>query len=135
VIRFLDTNICIEFLRGRLPLALELMQETSPRMFKIPSIVAAELHVGALKSMRVEKNLRAIGSLLAPYEIVPFDESCVEVYARLRTRLEATGQVIGPHDQLIAATVMAHGGILVTLNLDEFKRVPGLSIETWAEVA
>jgi tRNA(fMet)-specific endonuclease VapC len=110
------------------------MRNTSPKLFKIPAIVAAELHVGALKSMRAEENLQAIRLLLAPYEIVPFDNACVEVYAQLRTHLETAGTPIGPHDQLIAATVIAHGGILVTLNTNEFKRVPGLSIEAWVEV-
>jgi tRNA(fMet)-specific endonuclease VapC len=134
VTRFLDANICIEFLRGRLPLALEALQNTSPKTIKIPAIVAAELFVGALKSARPEENTQAIQHLLAPFEIVPFDETCVMEYAQLRAHLETAGEKIGPHDQLIAATVLAHNGTLVTLNLKEFQRIPGLNLETWVEV-
>jgi tRNA(fMet)-specific endonuclease VapC len=134
VTRFLDANICIEFLRGRLPLALDALRNTSPQAVKIPAIVAAELFVGALKSSCAEANTRAIQLLLAPYDIVPFDRECVMEYARLRSRLEAAGERIGPHDQLIAATVLAHKGTLVTLNYKEFKRIAGLSLEVWSEV-
>jgi predicted nucleic acid-binding protein len=73
-----------------------------------------------------------------PYPVKYYYDSdksvaCVEAYARLRSRLEARGEWIGPHDQLIAATVLAHDGVLVTLNYREFGRIPGLSTEVWTE--
>jgi predicted nucleic acid-binding protein len=64
--RFLDANTCIEFLRGRMPLALQMLQNTSPSAIKIPAIVAAELKVGALKSARPDENTRAVNLLLSP---------------------------------------------------------------------
>jgi tRNA(fMet)-specific endonuclease VapC len=132
--RFLDSNTCIEFLRGRMPLALQMLQNTSPSAVKIPAIVAAELKVGALKSARPDENMRAVDLLLSPYEVIPFDENCTEAYARLRVHLESRGMKIGAHDALIATTVLVHEGVLVTSNVDEFRRVPGLSVETWAEI-
>ena len=38
------------------------------------------------------------------------------------------------NDLLIAATALANSAVLVTNNVDEFKRVPGLSIESWYEM-
>ena len=50
------------------------------------------------------------------------------VHARIRAQLEAAGQLIGPHDLLIAATALAAGFQLATQNVNEFARVPDLSV-------
>jgi tRNA(fMet)-specific endonuclease VapC len=49
----------------------------------------------------------------------------------LRARLEVQGQGIGAHDILIAATALRHQAVLVTRNVREFSRVPGLQIVNW----
>ena len=69
-----------------------------------------------------------------PFEIVPFNDACVVQYAKIRAQLERTGKTIGANDYLIAATALAHSAVLVTNNVKEFKRVPGLSLECWDEV-
>lgn len=123
-----DTNIIIEFLRGRLPSGLELLKNTDSRLVKIPAIVEAELLLGAQKSAKPEKTRLAVESLLCNYEILPFDSQCAHHYARVRADLEKVGMVIGPNDLIIAATAVAHDAILVTNNVREFKRVPELRI-------
>jgi tRNA(fMet)-specific endonuclease VapC len=62
---------------------------------------------------------------------LPFDDSCVDLYADIRSKLAAAGTPIGPIDTLIAAIALTHGVTLVTHNLAEFSRVPGLKIEDW----
>jgi tRNA(fMet)-specific endonuclease VapC len=52
-------------------------------------------------------------------------------YASLRTALERAGTPIGANDMLIAAHALATDSILVTDNVKEFSRVPGLKIENW----
>lgn len=128
-----DTNIWVDFLRGQLPYGLKLMQASDPRMFKVPAIVEAELLLGAEKSKRVEHNRRCVERLLAPFEIVPFCSRCARIYGKVRSELERNGTRIGPNDLLIAATALAHGAVLVTNNVNELKRVPGLSLESWSE--
>lgn len=44
----------------------------------------------------------------------------------------AEGRIIGPHDLWLAATCLAHGLTMVTANIREFARVPGLDVESWA---
>lgn len=129
-----DSCICIDFMRGRLPRAYDLLRRSDPRLFGIPSVVAAELFTGATKSNRPEDNRFLVEEFLLPFEIIPFDALCAREYASIRSRLEAEGKKIGPNDLLIAATARAHGAVLVTRNVREFKRVSGLALEDWSEV-
>ncbi len=131
---FLDSNILIGFLRGNLRSTYDILRKSDARLFKIPSVVKAELLVGAEKCDRPDEERLRVESLLLPYDIVPFDDSCTAHYANIRSQLEKAGKTISSNDYLIAATALAHSAVLVTNNVDEFKRVPGLSIECWEEV-
>lgn len=53
-------------------------------------------------------------------------------YARIRAELERVGTPIGANDLWIAAHALASELILVSNNLREFGRVPGLATENWA---
>ncbi len=130
----LDTCICIEFLRGRLPYAYELMQKTKPSLFKIPAVVEAELRVGAEKSRDPQRSRALVEEFLLPFEVLPFDSAAARIYGTVRAELERKGSVIGGNDLLIAATALAHGATLVTHNVREFKRVPDLALEDWVEM-
>ncbi len=56
MIRFLDTNICIYFLKGTHPLVRNRLMEYGPEDIRIPALVKAELLYGAAKSARQEEN-------------------------------------------------------------------------------
>lgn len=130
---FLDSCVCIDFMRGNLPQMYDLLKQSDPRLFKIPAIVEAELRVGAEKSANPNKTLALVDAFLLPFETVPFDSPCARTYATARASLEAQGQKIGSNDLLIAATALAHHATLVTQNVREFKRVGGLRLECWSE--
>ena len=128
-----DTNICIDFLRGKLPHAFNLMQQADPEQFGIPAIVEAELRLGAEKSSDPTNSTFALEQLIRPFKVLPFDSLCALSYSHIRAELEAIGKPLGPADFFIAATAMAHQATLVT-NDRAFARVPGLKVEHWAEV-
>jgi tRNA(fMet)-specific endonuclease VapC len=107
------------------------LQNINPNNIKIPSIVKAELLYGAEKSQHKAKNLVNINRFLEPFEIVPFDDESSIVYSKIRSAMELKGTIIGPNDYIIAATVLAKNGILVTNNTKEFGRVKSLRIENW----
>ena len=130
---FLDSCVCIEFMRGRMPYLYNLLRRSDPRLFKVPSVVEAELLLGAEKSARVEENRFLVEQFLLPFETVSFDSGAAREYATIRAQLESKGQLIGPNDMLIAATARSRNATLVTRNTREFKRVPGLKLEEWAE--
>jgi tRNA(fMet)-specific endonuclease VapC len=64
-------------------------------------------------------------------QVLPFDAECAAHAARIRVTLEAAGTPIGPHDTLIAASALRHQATLVTRNVREFSRVPGLQWISW----
>ncbi len=132
---FLDSDICIEILRGRLPETYALMKKATPKLFGIPAVVEAELRTGAQKSDHPKKNTLLLETFLAPYQCIPFDSECATAYAKIRTQLELAGTPIGPNDMLIAATALAHGATLVTRNAREFCRVEGMEVENWDEAS
>ena len=132
---FLDSNICIDCLRGRTPLVKAALQKLDPAQIKIPSMVRAELLHGAEKSADPERNRSLVDLFLSPFAIIAFDGQAADIYAQIRSVLERQGQVIGFNDLIIAATVMAHDGSLVTGNVKEFSRIDGLKLENWAEVS
>jgi tRNA(fMet)-specific endonuclease VapC len=127
----LDTNICIYLLKGAYPSLRGQFASRSPSSIALPSIVKAELLLGAYKSNRREATLAVLDAFLAPYRILPFGDEESVFYARIRSELEAEGKPMGANDLLIAATALARGATLVTRNTREFGRVKGLAWEDW----
>ena len=130
---FLDTNICIYFLKGKFKKIVTNLKIINAANIKIPAIVKAELLYGVYKSANKKSNLIKVQRFLQPFQIIPFDEKAAENYASVRSALEKSGKIIGPNDLIIAASVLANNGILVTNNEDEFKRVPKLRLKNWTK--
>ena len=128
---FLDTNICIYFFKGKKEEISKNLKRIKPEQVKIPSIVKAEILLGAAKSQNSKKNKDLILRFLEPFEIIPFGDTEAEIYSEIRSDLEKKGKPIGPNDLLIAATVISGNGTLITNNVNEFKRVPSLKVENW----
>jgi tRNA(fMet)-specific endonuclease VapC len=132
-IYLLDTDISIYLLNGRLPAVEQRLGSLPAEQLGTTAITAAELRFGALNSGRPQKNLARVETFLAPLTQVPFDEKAAIQFGNLKRQLVAKGQLIGTMDLLIAASVLAAGGVLVTNNVREFSRVPSLDLENWAE--
>ncbi|MBF0619871.1 MAG: type II toxin-antitoxin system VapC family toxin [Candidatus Omnitrophica bacterium] len=131
MIFFLDADICIFALRGQYPHLKKAFQACLAESIKIPSLVAAELEFGALVSDSPLTAQKAVAEFLMPYEIIPFDKNAAGIYAAIRADLQQKGRMIGPNDLVIAATVLACHGTLVTHNTKEFSRISGLKFQDW----
>lgn len=127
----LDTNICIYLIKQQPPTILERFRAHPVGDIGLSSITAAELAYGVSKSRHVTKNRHALEQFLAPLEVAAFDQVAAWAYGRLREQLEAKGTPIGSMDMLIAAHALSLGIRLVSNNLREFRRVPGLRLENW----
>ena len=132
MIRFLlDTDICIELIRGRASAVVARRRRRKIGTSCISAITLAELLYGVAKSRDPERNTVALAHFCAPLEICPFDHKAGSRCGGIRTELERSGTPIGPLDTLIAAHALALNATVVTNNEREFNRVPGLHVENW----
>jgi tRNA(fMet)-specific endonuclease VapC len=129
-LKLLDTNTCICALKlkGRV---VERLREHSPDQLAVTIVTVAELWFGAQKSARPAAVRREVDAFLSPFEVLPFDHAAADTYARTRYALERAGRPIGERDLLIASIALARGCAVVTHNVSEFARVPGLTTEDW----
>lgn len=127
----LDTNICIYIIKQQPESVLRRFLEYQVGDIGISSITLSELRYGVAKSKHREKNSEALDEFLIPLEILPFDEDAVLAYGEIRSSLEKAGTPIGAMDLLIAAHAVSQGVTLITNNLREFSRVPGLAVVDW----
>ncbi|HRG76424.1 MAG TPA: type II toxin-antitoxin system VapC family toxin [Leptospiraceae bacterium] len=127
----LDTNVCINYLRGKSQLIADRLIKIPAANRIIPSIVKAELYHGAYKSTRPEENIKKVSDFLKLNSSLAFDDSAAQIFGRIRANLERKGITIGPYDLQIAAISIAHDCILVTHNTNEFSRIDELKIEDW----
>lgn len=129
----LDTNVCIEILRGRnSALKARLVARRFDELV-LCSIVWAELHCGARLAQNPTRELANLQDAFSQWPRLPFDDSAAESYGAIRAHLQRTGNLIGANDLLIASIAQTNGLTLVTHNTNEFMRVPNLSIEDWQD--
>jgi tRNA(fMet)-specific endonuclease VapC len=126
-----DTNAFSVYFRRRDDLLVAKMNAAFPDL-RLSTVVLAELEYGAAKTGLARHRTR-IDGLLASITVDPFLPEDSARYGRLRAELEKRGEMIGPLDALIAAHALRLGAIVVTRNLREFARIPGLKCENWQE--
>lgn len=130
----LDTNIVIYVIKRRPVEVLGLFNENAGRM-AISSITLSELLHGAEKSTRVAQNLAVVEDFASRLDVLPYTARASQHYGAIRAALERAGRPIGVNDLHIAAHARSEGLTLVTNDLAEFERVPGLLTENWVGAA
>ena len=107
-------------------------REDEPLLLSV--ITASELLHGVHRARNRSQRARRsafVESVLDVFPLLPVDLPTARMHAELWASLAAAGRMIGAHDLWLAAASLAHGLTLVTLNLREFQRVPGLQVEAW----
>ena len=128
----LDTNILSALIRAPQGQVAKVLGQRGYDRVCTSLIVAAELRFGARKrgsSVLTSK----VNDLLDSMPVLPVEAGVDDVYARIRLALEQAGTPIGPNDLLIAAHALDQELVLVTDNLNEFRRVPDLQVENWLD--
>ena len=126
----LDTNVVSELVRRpNSEVAMRVASQDSSAI-STSIVVAAELRYGAERrgSVRLSRQLEAV---LSAIEVLPIETPADRHYGAIRNALESAGKPISHNDLLIAAHARALGATLVTNNVREFRRVPGLAVENW----
>jgi len=129
----LDTDTLIYVLNARPhhEAVLQRFDREPRRNLVVSAITLAELRFGIAKSRKPEAARIAMHRVCDALNVAPFEENAAAHYGPLRAALEASGTPIGPLDTLIAAHALSLRLVLVTGNLREFSRVPGLRCESW----
>lgn len=97
----------------------------------ISAVTAPELLVGVLRADSEARRVRRssfVEGVLAAIPVLDFTLEVARTHAEILAILSSRGDVIGAHDLIIAATALSAGHAILTTDLDEFRRVPGLEV-------
>ena len=129
----IDTSILIAYERGQIDVAARVADREGEEAF-LSVICASELlhgaHRAADPAIRTRR-LAFVEAVLARFPVLDIDLEVARAHAGLWSSLAQRGEMIGVHDSWIAATCIARDLVLITANLREFGRIPGLRVENW----
>lgn len=126
----IDTNILVYAYRNQGQCRARL-EAQNPSDIYICAITVAEIEYGIAKSLRPDGLRLFLADVKNRYALQPMSLSAATQSGQLRAKLERQGQPIGPYDLLIAGVALAHDMTVVTRNVREFERVPGLRVQNW----
>ena len=132
----LDTDILSNLLRhSPSTVLIAKLASVPPEQQFTSAITLGELFYGAYRLGPISKVLleRLEKTLLPNLPVLPFDTEAARRYGQTRSELELKGTPIGDADLRIAAIALARGLIVITGNINHFRRVPGLPVEDWLE--
>ena len=129
----LDTSVCIDVARFRSPKLQARFAKLQPGEALLSVITFGELQFGAAKSQQGAAARAALQELASLIPVLPLPVDAGAEYGRIRAHLEARGEPIGGNDLWIAAHARVAGLILITNNVRELGRVPGLKLLNWSQ--
>ncbi|MDD4300117.1 MAG: type II toxin-antitoxin system VapC family toxin [Methanomicrobium sp.] len=130
----LDSTFLIDLIRSQnsssYKRAFEFFNKISERDKTISTtfVNVYELYKGAYKSRDVNLSLLKIDGVLNLFPVLSHSDDYYPLYGELSARLEARGTPIGKFDEMIAAIAIFHDAAIVTNNISDFSKIPGLEI-------
>ncbi len=103
--------------------------------FGISVVSVSELFHGVHRAdseTRRVKRESYVERIIELFPVYPFDLAAGRIYARIWANLIPKHLSVGAHDLIIAATAISLGFSVVTLNLRDFERIEGLTVERLA---
>lgn len=95
------------------------------------SMNAFEIYLGAFRSREAAENVKRADDLLSSIRILDLTLESSRRSSEILSELLRRGEPIGLRDAIVAGISLVSGYTLVTRNIEHFRRVTGLSIETW----
>jgi tRNA(fMet)-specific endonuclease VapC len=129
----IDTSILIAYERGQLDVAARVAGREAEEAF-LSVISASELLHGVYRATDPAvraRRLAFVEATLARFPALEIDLEVARTHAAMWSDLAQRGEMIGVHDSWLAATCIARDLTLITDNMREFNRVPGLKVENW----
>ncbi|SQH95611.1 virulence associated protein C [Salmonella enterica subsp. salamae] len=132
----LDTCICSFIMREQPEAVLKRLEQTVLRRHRIvvSAITYAEMRFGCTGKKASPRHAQLVDAFCSRLDaVLAWDRAAVDATTEIRAVLAAAGTPIGSNDAAIAGHAIASGAILVTNNVREFERVPGLQYEDWVK--
>jgi tRNA(fMet)-specific endonuclease VapC len=134
--RLFDTTFLVDLVNkdpGSGKLAEKVEEE---RSFKAISVITVYeylrgIHYVYSATKQLSEKLESAEKELGAFQIIPFTDEIARQSAQLQASLERKGEMMGINDLYIASTALSLKLALVTRNLGDFRRVPGLKIEPY----
>ncbi len=125
----LDTNMCIYLMKNQPEAVARRFAQCQVGDVAMSAITYAELEYGVAVSANPAREQVNLDSLIEDIPVLPFDELAAKAYGPIR---QATRQSKQDHlDKLIAAHAVSRQFIVVTNNLKDFAKYPGVMAENW----
>lgn len=130
--RILDTNVCIDVLRGRKKV-VERLTACDPKDCFLSVVTEFELYQGAGRAPeeRRDEERAKVERFLSCLQILPFDSDCARIAGEINAGLLNGGTPVSITDVWIGATGLRNGWTVVTNNKRDFGRIKGLKLENW----
>ncbi len=129
--RILDTDTCIEILRGNQKV-IEMRRNVMDAVYTT-WITASELYYGAAKSSKPGGNRALVDLFLDSLAVLGIRRYSAQYFGVLKAELEAHGKRLTDADLWIASITREQHAILVTGNRRHYDRIEGLPIENWIQ--
>ncbi|EMA7596116.1 type II toxin-antitoxin system VapC family toxin [Salmonella enterica subsp. enterica serovar Kentucky] len=132
----LDTCICSFIMREQPEAVLKRLEQAVLRRHRIvvSAITYAEMRFGCTGKKASPRHAQLVDAFCSRLDaVLAWDRAAVDATTEIRAVLAAAGTPIGSNDAAIAGHAIAYGAILVTNNVREFERVPGLQYEDWVK--
>ncbi len=126
----LDTDTCIYLLNGNESLKKK-VKEIGVFSLAVTNSVLAELCFGAYNSKKVEENLKRIELFKKNLTILSDSEESAKQFGKIKANLKSKGKIIEDFDILIASIAFVNHCVLITNNVEHFKRIDDLQIQNW----
>lgn len=127
----LDTNMCIYLMKNQPESVARRFAQCYVGDVVMSAITFAELEYGVTASASPKRERKNLSGLIEDIPVMPFDVAAGVAYGpiRIATRHNKKDAL----DKLIAAHAASLGVTLVTNNVRDFSKYPGLKIENWLD--
>lgn len=122
-----DSDWVADWLAGK-PDATQLLATLRAEGLAISLITFGEIYEGIYFGRDPQRAEAGLRNFLRQVAVLPLNRRIMQRFARIRGTLRRGGQLIGDPDILIAATAVHYDLTVVTRNVKDFQRVPGLKL-------
>jgi predicted nucleic acid-binding protein len=97
----------------------------------LSSMTVYELYYGVGYTDKGRAEKKKVESVIGSKQVLPADASVMGKAGKIDGRLSRDGEKVGQADIVIGATGILHDRPVLTRNVAEFERIPGLEVETY----